>query len=252
MSDPVSDDVSVPWLLLRQKDYVQAIELFRARYASERSPGRRLGLGEALMWAGEYPLAADHFRDSIAKDQGFGTSSEEDFAFLGSADWCLGAYESAVATWQSGTKALYSIGGGRTHCPLLLLVASILRPGLFQRARAEKILLQRLRNLRAPPWPVTLAGFVVGQVNEKALEDSWAWYVAQGIRGMVLSSKWIVGFYESLLTLGTEGMTKNEFRQTMSSMVDGPHIESCDLEDFTQLTWNPEFYIARHEACCTS
>lgn len=248
MSDPASDDVDFPWRLLQRGEFAQAIALFREQYVSERSPGRRRGQGEALLWAKEYRLASEHFRESIARDQGFRASSEEDFVFLGAAEWCLGEYESAIRAWQHGVKALGSIGGARTHSPLLLLVASILKPQLFLRARAERMLLQRLQSPRTQFWPASLASYVAGRIDDKTLEESWTWYVAQGIRGMTSSSKWIIEFYNSLLAFEGKTISRKEFQLHISSLVDQSRVESCDLENFIQLTWQPEFYIARHEA----
>ena len=144
MSESASDDIYRPWKLLRQGDFTEALVIFRDRYSSTRGPGRMRGLGEALMWTGDYSASAEHFRDAIdsdAKHQGFNASSEEDFAFPGAAEWCTGDYEAAVKAWSAGIKAIGSIGGTRTHCPLLLLLASILRPHLYRKNARRRFFL---------------------------------------------------------------------------------------------------------------
>ena len=255
MSESASDDRYEPWKLLQRGDFTKALAIFQDRYSSTRGPGRKRGLGEALMWAGDYSASANHFRDAIAKDarhQGFNASNEEDFAFLGAAEWCSGDYDAAMKAWDAGIKAIGSISGSRTHCPLLLLFASILRPHLYRRERAEKILFKRLNGRYGKGWPASEARFAAGQIDEKALEASWPATPPLNVRLLGPEAEWKRDFYKVVRNLAAGTTTLNDARQTWSSLSERSRYESGDVKDFYSIVSIPEFFIARHEFTCSS
>jgi hypothetical protein len=255
MSESASDGGNQPWKLLQQGDFAEALTTFRDRYSSTRGPGRMRGLGEALMWAGDYSASADHFRDAIARDashQGLNASNEEDFAFLGAAEWCLGEYEAGIKAWVAGIKAAYSIGGYRTHCPLLLLLASILRPQIYGRERAEKILFKRLNGTRAKGWPASEARFAAGLIDDKALEASWPATPPLNVRLLGPEAEWRRDFYKVVRNLSAGTTTIDDARQTWRSLSERSRYESGDVKDFYGIVSIPEFFIARHESTRSS
>ena len=252
MRDSASDDSYEPWKLLQRGDFADAVAIFRDRYSSKRGPGRKRGLGEALMWTGDYSTSAEHFRDAIARDakhQGCNASSEENFGFLGAAEWCLGEYAVAIKSWESGIKAAYSIGGCGTHCPLLLLLASILRPHLYGRERAEKILFKRLNGKRAAGWPASEARFAVGLIDKKALEASWPSTPPLNIRLLGPEAEWKRDFYRAARDLAAGTISLEDAKQTWRNLSERSRYISGEVKDFYSVISIPEFFIADHE--CT-
>ena len=249
MNGSASDDFYQPWKLLQRGDYAEALRSFRNLYLSEKGPGRKRGLGEALMWVGYYSESASHFRESIDRDadhQYF--SNEEDFAFLGAAEWCLGNYESAVKAWKLGTAAKYSIGGCRTHCPLLLFLASVLRPHLSQRDRTEKDLLKRLNSRRAMGWPASEARFALGLIDEKALEASWPVTPPLNRRLLECEVEWKRDFYKVVRDAAAGTKTLDSSRRIWGGLSVRSRYESADAKKFYRIISIPEFFIAYHES----
>jgi tetratricopeptide (TPR) repeat protein len=254
MSDPASDDANRPWKLLQQGHFAEALETFQDQYRLKRGPGRKRGLGEALMWARDYHAAASHFQDAIDRDarhRGYNASSEENFAFLGAAEWCSGDYEAAIKAWNLGIKAAYSIGGCRTHCPLLLFLASILRPSLYERDRAEKTLLKRLNSRSAKGYPASEARFALGLIDKHALEASWPATPPLNVSLVGEEAEWTRDFYEAVRHLAAETNTIEDARLTWRSLSERTRYESADVEIFYSIVCIPEFFIAGHEAKCS-
>lgn len=251
MSESASDNTYQPWTSLQRGDFTEALAIFRDRYFSKRGPGRKRGLGEALMWTGDYSASANHFRDAIARDanhQGYNASSEENFAFLGAAEWCSDDCEAAIEAWNSGIDAAYSIGGCGTHCPLLLFLASILRPNLYPRENAEKTLFKRLNGRRAKGWPASEARFAVGLIDEETLEASWPVAPPLNVRLLGPEAEWKKDFYKALRNLAAGNITIDDARQIWRSLSERSRYESGDAEEFYRIICIPEFFIAVHEA----
>jgi len=255
MDQAAPDDAYRPWKLLQRGDVADALAIFRDQYASRRGPGRTGGLGEALLWIGDYSAAAEHFRDAIARDashQGFNASNEEDFAFLGVAEWCLRDDAIAIKTWESGIKAIYSIGGSRTHCSLLLLLAAVLRPSLYRRERAEKVLFKRLNSRTGTGWPGTVARYAAGLIEATALEISWPVTPPLNFRLLGPSAEWTRDFYKAMRDFAGGGITLDDARQAWRNLSEPSQYESGEVKDFYDIISIPEFFIARHESTRSS
>lgn len=251
MSESASGDVYQPWKMLQRGEVAEALAIFRDQYSATLGPRRKRGLGEALLWAGDCSASAVHFRDAISRTeshQGYNASNEEDFAFLGAAEWCSGDYEAAIKAWGSGIKAIYSIGGTRTHCPLLLLLASTLRPDLHRRERAEKILFKRLNTRIAKGWPASEARYAAGLIDEKELEASWPVTPPMNIRLLGPEAEWKRDFYRAVRNLAAGATTMDNARQTWRSLSEPSQYESGEVKDFYSIISIPEFFIARHES----
>lgn len=188
-----------PWDLLRCGNADQGLTMIRERYRLAPSPSNIMALGVSYMWVGDYKAASQHFQYSIQTDK---TPGEGYFGFTGAAEWCLENYSTAVQHWRAGLKAPYAAGGVCIHSPMLLLLASILRPGLFPRREAEELLTQKAKDPRLKFWPGTLGQFIAGQIHEAALEASWLGNIARNVRGVMPQAKWLTEFYKVVLTLG--------------------------------------------------
>jgi hypothetical protein len=204
-----------------------------------------MGLGVAYMWLADYGSASDHFQNSRRTSP---TRGEGLYGFAGAAEWCLDNYSTAVVLWRAGLGAPYAAEGVCFRSSMLLLLGSILRPGLLPRKEAEETLMEKAKNPRLKFWPGTLAQFMAGQIDRAALEASWVGNVAKFVRGVRPDAKWLSQFYEEILEFGRGGLSVTEVRASLGSIVDLSQAEWSEHLNFVHLLWNPEFFIARREA----
>jgi len=196
----------------------------------------------------DYEAAAKHFERQIERKEKPIIRSEGDYLYLGTARWCLADYSSAVNHWQAAINAPYAIGGVCTHSPLLLILASILRPGLFDRTKAEEMLSKKANDPRAQYWPGTLARYVAGIMDNDTVEESWVGNVSRYEKGVMSDRRWLTTFYKTLLEVGPNGINERDFRQSLLSMVKPSQFHAWRPSEFFNLTRHQEFYIARYEA----
>lgn len=234
-----------PWDLLRTGSAEQGLSIIRERYARDASPSHIMELGVAYMWLADYRAASDHFQNSARTSP---TPTEDFLGFAGAAEWCLDNYSTAVGLWRAGLNAAYAAEGVCSRSPMLLLLASILRPELLPRREAEEMLVEKAKNPRLKFWPGTLAQFMAGQIDRAALEASWVGNVAKYVRGVMPHAKWLTQFYEEILEFGRGGLSLTGVRTSLRFMVDLSHAKWSEHFNFVHLLWNPEFFIARHEA----
>jgi hypothetical protein len=112
------------------------LALLREESGRNRFSRASLGYGAALMWAGRYKAATEHFEGVIETSRMEKIPmmvSEEHYSLGGAGRWCLGDSTGAVKLWRLGIKAPYATYGVCLKCPLLLVLASILAPELSNR-----------------------------------------------------------------------------------------------------------------------
>jgi hypothetical protein len=248
MNGPTDSLNESPCNFMQHGDAEKALLLSKERHAREHSPSSYVQLGVAFLWIGDYEAATEHFERQIGGKEKPIVRSEGDYLYLGTARWCVADYTSAVKHWQAGIKAPYAVGGVCTHSPLLLILASILRSGLFDRTNAEEMLSKKVNDPRAQYWPGTLAQYVAGLIDKDALEASWVGNISRYDQGVLPDRKWLTAFYKALLELGRGAMSESDFRQFLQTAVEPSQFESWKPLEFFSLTRHQEFYIARHEA----
>jgi tetratricopeptide (TPR) repeat protein len=234
-----------PWELVRHGDIASGIRMMEEGYKQDPSPSRTRQLGTAYLWAHEYEAALKHFQHAIKTEHSPG---EDLYGFAGSALWCLRKYSLAVESWKAGVNAPSATGGVCTRSPMLLLLASILRPGSFSRKRAEDILLRKAENPRVRNWPGTLAQFLAGIIDKARLEASWIGYIGKDVPDVMPEARWLTSFYESVVELDKGQIDSSHFRRLMSSAVDVSHTQWADQRSFVHLIRYPEYFIARQES----
>lgn len=246
---PQESHIDNPWQLIHAGKAREAVVLLQERYEQKSTPRTSIALGTGLMWAGEYVAAREHFRSSIEEAKRQRMSSEEDFAFLGTAEWCLDNDSVAVECWRSGMAAKYAILGVCIHSPMMLFIASILRPELQLKSKAIlDELRERLADPRTKSWPGTLAQFVAGLTTIEAVQSSWIGNRDQNARRVFPDCRWITEFYGELLQFHEGRTTLQRFKQTIVSLTAPDQYSSWEEDDFVNLMRFPEFYIARHES----
>lgn len=229
------------WALLRQGDLEQGLALMREAYIRDPTTSQIMRLGVGYLWAEDYQAAWKHFQDAIQK---YPLSISAFYGMAGAAKWCLDQPDAAVAHWHEGLDARHADGGIGIHLPLLLLVASILRPSIFPRSEAQQILSIRINDPRANYWPGPLAKFVLGLIDERTLSQMC---IGKSERE-TLHQKWLARFYESLLEFDGGRMHVTELKTAMRRAADTSQPEWAEERNFLRLLWSEEFFIARREA----
>ncbi len=231
-----------PWELVRRGDAEQGLALMRENYARDPSPSYIMELGVGYLWTEKYQAVWEHFQHAI---QTFPLSTARFFGMAGAAKWCIDEPEAAVRSWEAGLDVQFADGAGGVGNPLLLWVASIIRPSVFSRNVAVRILEKRVKDPRVKNWPGALAQFVLNLVDEKTLEE-------RSIQGRDRNTppdvKWRIAFYKRVLELERGELKPEEFQAQMRRMADTSGPEWSKELDFLHLLWNEEFFIARHEA----
>ena len=246
---PEQFDTDNPWRLLQLDRGGEAVEILRERYEQRPTPRNSIALGTSLLWVGDYVTARGHFRSSLEKANRLRMGSERDYAFLGTAEWCLDNCSVALECWQAGKAAPYAVLGVCIESPMLLFIASTLKPELpLNTSAVLDGLKEELSDPRTTMWPGTLAQFIAGLTSIEAVQSSWTGNREQNARGVFPDCRWKTEFYRELLQVHEGRTTLQRFRQVLANLVDPDRYSSWEEDDFIHLIRFPEFYISRH--CC--
>jgi hypothetical protein len=249
MKDELDNTESVdPCFWMQHGDPAKAVILSRIRHERDDSPSSHLQLGIALLWIGDYISAAQHFQDRI--EQRPRMRSENDYMYLGAAQWCVDDTKSAERSWKAAIKAPYAVGGVCARSPLLLILTSILRPGLTDRAKAEHMLLEKGKDPRCGHWPGTLSQWVAGLIDDAGLEASQETHqphLPMRPAGRPSDRLWLSTFYKRMLELRDNESRSEELARVLKSVSDPSAYALQTSREFYYLTRHPEFYLVRHE-----
>ena len=107
------------------------------RHAHEDSSSIIMELGVAYLWLGDYTAAWDHFD---AANRKYPKHSAAFYEMAATAKWCMGGFvrSGRAVDWRLDCDFADAAGGVR--CPLQLFFASVVVPGVFSRAEAERLL----------------------------------------------------------------------------------------------------------------
>lgn len=251
MFTPKQSRATEAWDLLRHRQTDEALAPLREECNENRSTRASLGYGAALMWAGQYKTAVEHFEGVIETSQATKNSmglSEDHYSLGGAGRWYLRDYSEAVKLWRLGTQAPYATYGVGLECPRLLVLVSILRPELWDREKAERLLKKRASDPRVHDYPGTLAQFVAGMIGNEAPEASLDRRGTREAHCSRRDRKWKAAFYRSVLDLERSVTSRAAFEQFAESMTEASQFDDLEPEEFWRLTRCAEFYVARHEA----
>lgn len=231
-----------PWQSLRSGNVKHGLDLMREGYRGDPSASHIMQLGVGYLWVQDYLAAREHFQEAVER---YPRSMSSFYGMAGVAHWCIDEPAAAVKCWQLGLNAEYADAAGGIHLPLLLFVASILKPASSSRNEAEQLLKKKTRDPRVKNWPGPLAKFVLNGLNQEALEDLSK---EQTKREISPYRKWLIRFYKDVLDLGRGDLKSERFKKQLELMVDTKQPEWLDEKNFVHLVWNEEFFIARYEA----
>ncbi len=166
----------------------------------------------------------------------------------GAAKWCLGDHPGAVKLWRLGIKAPYATYGVCLQPLMLLVLASILEPGLCDRQEAAEVLRRKSSDSRVRDYPGTLAQFVAGTIDLAALEASAEKRYRRHEESLHRDVKWQVAFYRAVVDLERSVLTRRAFCTLTKEITEPGQFDDLDSGEFWWLTRCAEFYVARAEA----
>src|SRR5215813_14230400 len=119
----------IHWDLLRQGKIEEGLTVARTEHA--RDPHlMKMDLGIAYLWTRDYQSAAEHFQHLIDIEP---FTVDKHFEMAGVARWCADDPKTAVEYWHEGVGSQFADSGVAITLPLLLFVASVLRPTVYSR-----------------------------------------------------------------------------------------------------------------------
>jgi len=162
------------------------------------------------------------------------------YEMAGTAKWCLGQPEMAVAEWLKSAECEYvDVAGGVTPA-LLLYFASIAVPAVFETKRAVKMLEGRARDERAAVWPGAVAAYLAGLINLDELERN---YIGSDDSDTGLR-EWRARFY-----LASGDYSEGADRAFPLRMQESATVTDSDFDpsspDYLTKLWHCEFFLAR-------
>ncbi len=229
-----------PWFSLRAGKVTTGLRLFQKNYDRQPTASHIMELGVACLWVEQYERAWKLFRKAVEE---YPHSMSSFYGMAGAAAWCLGNVAEAVGQWRNGLESSYADTDGLgIHLPLLLLTASILRPGSFETQMALRILRKKARDHRVQEWPGPIALLALGEICKGQLQNHCS--AADDLQTQ--DREWLATFYEAVLTyrVGESAILK----RTMQSLADIASPPWANQEFFLVRMWSEEFFIARHEA----
>jgi hypothetical protein len=155
--------------LLSQGKYEDAIDQLRRDAPRDWQDDYRVGaishLGIAMLCAGRYAEAAEHFDSLIAAECRWGTTSIH-FIYAGLARWFGRKREEAVSVWLAGRKADHFSYRG-LDIPFVLYYAALRSPDAFTLADAEALIRKELPFVHPDDDPARYAAFLLGELGEQ-------------------------------------------------------------------------------------
>jgi hypothetical protein len=233
-----------PFELMRSGDTSRGLRILEEGFESEPLV-YDTGLGIGYLVAGEFEAAWEHFKTLIAVDVEAGRPSTTfHYGMAGVAKWCLNDPEEAVAEWREGLSCEFTDWAGGVELPLLMYFASVARPKVFPKLRAEAdvVLTKRAGSHLIKNWPGAIAEFVLGRIDESALRSKCRQEDEDGTK----LYNWLADFY-----VGVIGLVRGKqepWRGTIRKIADVTRPDMSSPDYFLTCVWNEEFFLARHEA----
>lgn len=227
-----------PWQLVRRGAVDQALKQIRQAYTREPDSSHIMELGVALLWVKDYPSALKHF-NAANRERPRGVDGF--YGMAGTAQWCLGRPDKAVAEWREGLACEFVDMAGGVELPLLLYHASVMEPSAFPRAEAMQLLEARAKDGRASIWPGPVAAYLLDWINENDLRRE-----CEGDDDSDTAiQNWMAGFYLAVCDRDRGDDSRfAELMQGTSTTTD----EDFDPKtpDFLTKLWHYELFLARH------
>ena len=233
-----------PWNLGLSGKQVEGLRMMARAYEREGTPSHIMQMGVAYLLVRDYGAASDHFD---AANERYPHHTDAFYEMAGAAKWCMNEPDAAVDEWLAGLNCAYADSAGGVRCPLLLLTASVVRPNVFARAEAERLLTVRADDRRISKWPGAVAEFVIGRIDDGALRERC---IGRN-ESDTLTRNWFADFHRGVLALH-RGET-SAYRDYMSrTAITSDDDFDVNNRHFLSKLWHAVFFIARHESIRSS
>ena len=225
---------------MQSGDADQAIRMLREAYEQMPDASHIMELGVGYLWVKDYQAAWNHFQIVNQERPLYGAAF---YGMDGVAKWCMNDPEESVRQWRAGLKCQYADGAGGVKLPLLLFITSVIKPIIFSKAEAEKLLTVRANDRHVKNWPGPVAEYLLGRIDEKGLRSKCV-----GVHeDDTFMRHWMTDFFMGVLELarGNIGHYQEIVRKIGETSVTDYKINS---KQFLGKLWHEEFFLARHEA----
>jgi tetratricopeptide (TPR) repeat protein len=226
-----------PWDVLRSGRTELAIRMFRKAFLDKQTSAHLIELGVAYLWIKDYQAAFDHLSEQMKI---IPRRLEKIFGLAGIAKWCLNEPGEAIEQWIQGIKCDYADGAGGVTIPLLLFYASIVKPELYSRKDAEKLMITRAKRRIIRNWPGPIAEYILNRIDKKQLQSDFQGYNVT----VTLLHSWRADFYFGILEYASGNIEKyTHFIKKVASVTYDDFDSNRKL--FLSKIWHEEFYLAR-------
>jgi hypothetical protein len=232
-----------PWRLLAQGKRAEAFRLLHALYAREGGASEAMELGIAHLWERDYAAAWEHFGSF---NQRYPHHVSDTYGMAGVAKWCSGSPEEAIRCWQDGLHCDFS-DAAQVDLPLLLYFGSVRVPNIFPRTESMKLLAGRVREERRRTWPLPIAAYLLGEIDEGKLQAEFA----HEDESEAVSRR-LMGEFCKCVHECSRSRNSKYFR--VMNQIGGLTLADYVSSAYTFLAqiWEEEFFLARHEGCARS
>jgi lipoprotein NlpI len=234
------------WNVMRSGATEQALSQMQANFDEDPDSSSVMELGVARLWLKDYRAAWEHFSHFNDKHPKHASTT---YGMAGVAQWCLGNPGEAVKQWQVGLRCDYA-DVGQFRIPLLLFFASELVPTHFSNNIALELLSARARQEGVQWWPLPLAEFILGRIDEDELrarcfEERFADEALR--RHETIVHHWLTDFYVAVIEHARGHLDR--YYEQMHKVGSTSWEDFDEQEDiFLSKLWHEEFFLARHEA----
>ena len=227
------------WNVMRSGAVEQALQQMQTNFDEDPDASSVMELGVAHLWLGNYRVAWEHF-DSANKRQPL--RIDDFYGMAGVAKWCLDQRDDAVQDWKTGLGCDYA-DVGRFHIPLLLFFASQVAPNVFNKDDALELLSERADQEGISCWPLPLAEFVLGRIDESSLR---AQCFDERYEDETMLHHWMSDFYLGVIERAKGNIARCHHLMQKVAAMSWESFDDCERLFLSKL-WSEEFFLARHE-----
>jgi hypothetical protein len=214
------------WDLIERKQYRPAVDRLHEEYEESGSDGYLVNAAIAYLMLGDPESAFGELERVTGGPEPLSTICD----FKGIAEWMLGRYADAVATWTAGLECDYQDESGGMALALFLYFAAVRKPRVLSMKNATAVVQAKSEHEWAENWPGPIGEFLLGRKSEKDMRRD-------------------AEFEVEIVTV--RQMNQAEFYVGVSALRDGSsdayysHVEKVAKMSGGELLC--EFHLARHE-----
>jgi tetratricopeptide (TPR) repeat protein len=230
---------------MRRGEVAAALRQMQANFDEDPDASSIMELGVAFLWLQDYGAAWKHFNNANGERPSYAAIY---YGMAGAAKWCLGESDEAVNQWRLGIECEYA-DDTQLQIPLILYFAGVANPNIYDVRGAKELLENRASAVTVPRWPLPLAEFVLGRIDESQVRplcyadrhDSPEMQQCE-----TALRHWSTDFFVAVSELDRDN--PDGFREGMCR---AGKLSWDDFDEhrrvFLGKLWSPELFLARHE-----